>query len=278
MEPRKLKNIVILILLVTNLFLLGFMAVRAYQSARYQEGVLTDTIQILAASGITLDRSLLPEDGDLPRPRTLSRDQELEHTSAIAVVGEDATATTQGPALTVYTGQYGTIQFRSTGDVSAILDTQAYPLNGQSSVDHASAFLSAMGVDARPLTVTEDSDGNTVVTLRQYYEGIPVFSCQFSLTYQNGALVAMSGRRLTGAPAVDPDSAPLSVATLLLRFRAGILETGDVFNAIVAITPGYELTSTLGSGARLVPVLRVTTDAGTAYSLNVLTAQLTTVS
>ena len=61
MEWPKLKNIIILILLLVNGFLLVLVVGRELQVARYERSALTQAGQILAQNGISVEEDLLYE-------------------------------------------------------------------------------------------------------------------------------------------------------------------------------------------------------------------------
>lgn len=75
MEWRKLKNLIILILLVVNGFLLVLVAARSQEAAQYERSALEHTVQVLERGGIQVDLSALsPAVGLSP----LSVDRDLE--------------------------------------------------------------------------------------------------------------------------------------------------------------------------------------------------------
>ena len=55
MEWRKLKNLIILILLVVNGFLLVLVAARSQEAAQYERSALEQTVQVLERGGIQVD-------------------------------------------------------------------------------------------------------------------------------------------------------------------------------------------------------------------------------
>ena len=77
MEWRKLKDLIILILLVVNGFLLVLVWARRDESVSYERSALERTVQVLENSGIEVDLSACaPADG-LP-PLSVERDVERE--------------------------------------------------------------------------------------------------------------------------------------------------------------------------------------------------------
>ena len=60
MEWRKLKNLIILILLVVNGFLLVLVASRSRESAQYEHSALEHTVQVLERGGVFLRAGSFP--------------------------------------------------------------------------------------------------------------------------------------------------------------------------------------------------------------------------
>ncbi|MBE6037530.1 MAG: hypothetical protein E7223_08000 [Clostridiales bacterium] len=58
MDWARAKNIVIIALVITNLFLLGIYGGKMFLNARQEENLYEDTMRLLEARGITLDAEL----------------------------------------------------------------------------------------------------------------------------------------------------------------------------------------------------------------------------
>lgn len=267
METSKLKNIVLLILLVTNLLLLLLLGTQRFQRHKSEAQALDAAIELLEEKGIAVDAGLLPRK-NFPSPLTVEPNAAQEQDVFTALLGENATLTQRG-LVSYYAGAKGTAELRGDGTFYLSLLPGAYPAGEAGPERHALELMESLGFQA---TVTS-YDGQSV-TLLQSQDGRPVFSCQAQAVYQDGSLVSVSGHRLPGSavPSADP-SDPLSLATLLTRFRSGIIESGDACGAILEAAQGYLLVSASGGEARLVPVLRVVTDANTYY-VNALTGEL----
>ena len=61
MVKSKVKNIIILILLLLNVCLLMLIVGQRLQSARYEEETMRRTLEALALNGIAVEREILPE-------------------------------------------------------------------------------------------------------------------------------------------------------------------------------------------------------------------------
>ncbi len=267
MERAKLKNIILTILVITNVLLLGLTLFQQAQSRRYRQQTLQDAVELLAQRGIAAQAEDMP-DRDFPPPQLLEEDAQEELARFAALLGQDAVRAQRG-LVSLYTGSQGSAEVRENGAFSVELAPGAYPLSdGQDLAQHAAAVLERLGFHAR-ITAVEDSAVTAVETLG----GVPVFSCTALLLYDQGELRAISGVRLTGTPAPDPQAEEcLSTATLLVRFRAGIITSGDACAAIRSATQGYILAADANRTLRLTPVLRLETDTN-LYLLNAITGE-----
>ena len=137
---------------------------------------------------------------------------------------------------------------------------------------HALTTLEQVGLTG-VLVSREENGGQVTLTLRQTWQGLPVYSCQITLEYADGFLKSIAGQRLMGTPQPSGGKSELiSVPTALLRVLNGINDLGDICNEITAMTPGYLLVPS-ADATRLIPMWYVTTDTG-VYSLNALTGVL----
>lgn len=267
MERSKLKNIILAILVITNVLLLGLMITQRMESRHYRQQALLDVVELLDRQGISVQVEDLPRQ-DFPPPQVLERDAQEELAAFSALLGQDAVYAQRG-MVSLYTGSLGSAEVRDDGGFSVELAPGAYPLNGQDMEQHGLAVLSLMGFSGQ-ITAVEDNALSAVETLK----GVPIFSCGVLLRYEGGDLRSISGTRLVGAPAKDLQAGgQLSTATLLVRFRAGIINSGDACTAILSATQGYILGADANRNLRLTPVLRLETDTN-LYILNALTGEL----
>lgn len=265
MEWPKLKNIMLIILLLVNLFLLVLLCYREGRSAQYFERTRENAIEILARNGIAVEENVLPQDASLA-PLSMERDKTAEAEAAAALLGP-VTESGQGGA-SVYTGEKGTARFSRTGAFSATLWENAYPLTaGQTVQENALSVLAQMEIDA--VVLSAETDGNkTVVTARQLWNGTPVFSCGITLVYENQTLVSIregKSTRLTGTPVRTDTEESQSAVTALMRFLEGINDLGDVCTELTGMTAGYVFTAGVSDPITLKPIWYITTDTGSYY-------------
>ena len=272
MEWSKLKNIIILILLAANLFLLVMAGVQERDSVQYQEQAIADALTVLERNGIRVAPEGIP--GQMPlKSMAVQRDRQLEANLAQALLG-DCTVTDLGGGRYSYASPMGSVEFRSNGNFSAVFP-KGIPFDGGAGEEetHALAMAAKIGLNGTMAERIRSADGGGLVTLYQTWQDIPVYSCRLTLQYQGGALCSMSGQRLMGQPQpTASEEELLSIPTVLMRTLNGINDLGDICSEIRVLTPGYQM-SNPAEGTRMEPVWYIVTDTG-AYQLNAITGIL----
>lgn len=259
LEWSKVKNIILLILLLVNVLLLGQTVGQERQSRQYRQEALDGAVEALRQQGYEVDMSALADERDLV-PLSAERDRESEERLAQALLGP--VSRTEDGVRTSYQGAGGSCWFRGDGSFSFIFELGTYPLSGGEAGSHGRKLLTGAGYPCEVTTVKEGEDA-VEVTLVQTWEGAPVFSCFVKLTYLDGVLTELEGIRLVGVPAREGEGEKLmDLPTALIRFMAGMREGGHVFTRIEDMTAGYQVTSA-GRRMSLRPVWQVVTDVDT---------------
>lgn len=270
MEWPRLKNIIILILLLANLFLLALVGVQERGTAKYQEQALSNTISVLDRNGIQVDLGGIPEKLEL-EVLSVERETEQESLLAKALLGQ-CEMTDLGAGRYAYESELGRAEFRSNGSFSVTLAAGAHTAAQGEELNHALALLEDAELAVSGAELTREDDKATVA-LCQTWKNVPVYSCRVSLQYEKGTLTSISGQRLMGTPRESVEKGELlDVPTALLRILNGINDLGDVCEMILSMEPGY-LLSAASDSAQLIPVWQVTTDTG-VYRLNAATGVL----
>lgn len=270
----KIKNIIILILLGTNLGLLFFSMGRAARNYQLQEKARTNAIAFLQEHGITLDEEMVPKSMTL-MPQLVSRDIEQERELAAVLLGENVSVQARGAEVYRYFNETGSVQFHSNGEFFAQFFTGAIPVGAQDPADHAREMLERMNIQGQLFsTLSNEEKGSETFTFQESWEGVPLLNCQTSLEYQEGCLVSItSGRRPVGRMEEDTASSPITVPTALMKFYTGLNTLGDVCSQIKDITQAYTIGSAISDPVPMTPVWCINTDTG-SYQLDLLTGTL----
>ena len=95
MPWSKLKNMILVILIITNLCLLAIVAIPALQSRKLLEQTREQAIQLLRDRGVQVDGGIVPRSIDLAA-QVAERDLEREERAAAALLGGAVTAEARG--------------------------------------------------------------------------------------------------------------------------------------------------------------------------------------
>lgn len=272
MEWSKLKNIIILILLAANLFLLAMAGIQQRDSVQYQEQAVQDVLTVLERNGIAVAPEVIPEQMSLSS-MTVQRDRELETALAHALLG-DCTVLDLGGGRYSYESFVGSAEFRSNGNFNITFPTGLELADdAQEETAHALSFTAGIGLSGTVAEQIRSDDGGVNVVLYQTWQGIPVYSCRITLEYRERALWSVSGQRLMGEPqSTGMQEELISIPTVLMRGLNGINDLGDICSEITRLTPGYQMSNPT-EGTRMEPVWYIVTDTG-AYLINAITGVL----
>lgn len=271
MEGSKIKNIVIIILLLLNGFLLILSGSRRLGDTQSRDRARTGAMDVIRASGVVLEDSAVPRNMEL-QPMRADRDMERERAIAQALLGENLIREHRGSEVYRYENTAGSIQFHSTGEFSARFEHGDFTLEELDPGSHAAAVAARLDCTAELLYSTVTA-GTGTVTLMQVLDGVPVLECRITAQYEQGELTGLRGMRLPGQTRQLSGESPVSVATALMRLYNGLKEMGDVYSRIETIRQGYSMAVERSGSVLLTPVWVVHTDTGD-YLLDTMTGQL----
>lgn len=257
MDRYLLKNIIIIILLLVNGFLLGSLGMRVTSERSAQRQTEAHLSALFAADGITLEETAITRE-DPPVSRALSTDSAQQREAAVFFLGENLLHDDQGGICT-YTGSNGIARFRSGG---------SFEIEGKLAVSDVEklcgSFCEAFSFAAPVFVLDESGSGTGTAVCR--YEDLPVFNCVLTFTLNRGILNCVSGTLLPAESAVLPEERePLSGIAALTAFQKARRESGAVVSAVSDLYPCYELGTASTAGLTLTPCWCVVTDTSRYY-------------
>lgn len=263
MKTSRLKNIVIVILLLVNAFLLVLLlSRRAEQRAAYDRSV-EQLVTLFDASGITLEPAVLPQD-DALLSSALDRDLERETAFAAALLGT-VSVSDSGGGVCLYSGEYGLCSIRAGGAVEGSVSRP---------VEDPDLFcrdlFKSFGYER---TVTQLTDGSGSVTGVRTTGSSPVFNAALTLSFSGGRLISVSGVFLSSL-SKGRSGDGVDAVTALVRFLDYRTASGLVCTEILSVESGYLLQSSAPAPLRLLPVWRIVTDVNNYY-VNYKTGEIT---
>lgn len=256
MERFRLKNIIILILVLMNGFLLASVAQRRAAEQDAFRRTAEQLVALFQADGMELDSRAISRDSP-PDGVALARDTELEKKAAAFLLGASPTATDQGGGIVHYAGAAGEAFFRAGGGFEA-----SGVFAEEDPEDFCRDFCRTFSYEVPAMEL--DDSGSGVFSATARFGGLPVFNCTISFTVQQGAVTAVSGTLLPKSGAAAPGGQPLSAAGALGAFQRMRRENVAVVSTVTDTRPCYEL-QTSGGAMSLAPVWQIVTDTEDYY-------------
>ena len=268
MDRYRLKNIIIIILLLVNSFLLGVLSMRQTSANASHRQKAEQLVALFAADGMTLRAEDIPAKA-APAGQSLVRNMDREREVAAFFLGNNPVQTDQGGELYSYTGTAGgAAQFRAGGSFDI-----ACALSGVDGAGLVREFCQKFSYSEPVFTL--DSDGSGTAAAVCLCKKLPVPNCTVTFTLDRGTLLAVSGILLPEKGTdVSAGQEPLSAAAALTAFQKMRRERQAAVSSITEITPCYELQSTTSTAMSLVPAWCITADTG-KYYVNCISNEVT---
>ena len=254
MQWDKVKNVLIVILLAVNLFLLGNLGVQYYQRVS-RAAELNDYVRtLLAERGVTLAEGFrLPADKTLP-PLTLDRSRADEERVAGAMLGADLQRTEREDGTVLFESELGQVAWNGDGTVQGeTRDSRGAPESEKQAERRLNAYIREWGLLDKGDSITF---AQGVATLTGPVAGLPVHNRLLQLRY-DGETVSLSGFWSFGTPYTTARETVVTCAAAdaLLAFAASAPDIGEIRE----MTVGYRLQQDSGRRLQLTPTWKIRT-------------------
>ncbi len=256
MDRAKLKNVVILILLLTNLCLLASLAQRLAQEHSARERMAAELTELLSSEGVRLTAEV---PAGLPPPsKVLTRDVAADRHVASSLLGEGMVETDEGGGILAFSSALGSGQFRAGGRFEI-----AGRLTKTDPVAVCRTFCHAFGYGDLSL---EPSGGGQRGSAIQYFDGYPVVNAAIEFLIEDDCLISVSGVHLpSGGSGAGPASTGMTAATALSKFLEARRSGGAVVSEVTDLYLCYEAQNSPAAPISLTAAWCVVTDAGKYY-------------
>ena len=272
MNTARLKNIVILILLLANAFLLVLLFSRRAEENSAHERSVAQLTALFTADGIAFDSAVL--DG-LPASVLSvqpSRDLAAEQALAEGIIGSVTSIDSGGGIYRYYSSDglnSGSCLIRSGGALEAVVSR---------TVGEPTEFCADLCAPLGYRTFEILNDGaRTVVTATRAVDGLDVYNASLTFTFSGSTLTTVVGTYLPPIDTSESGKTVLDAVTALVRFLDYRNASGAVCTEITWLSAGYLMQSTTSVPFQLVPVLRVDTDVY-SYYVNIISGEVSRVS
>ncbi len=265
MKTSRLKDIVIAILALVNVFLLALLVARTAQERAAWNRTAAELTTLYADCGVALPASLIPRETPRLAAADPARDRSAEAAFAATILG-DCEAEDVGGGIYRYRGARGVCLFRASGSLEATLER---PIASREAFTES--LFAAYGYAALYSDVQSDGTG-TVTAVRMTPDGM-VFNARLLLRFYRGSLISVAGAFV---PTVEAGGGGdcLDGVTALVRFLDYSRGSGEVCTAVTDVRAGYLLQSTASAAQRLIPAWCIATDVN-RYYVNMSTGEVT---
>lgn len=264
MPVSKLKNLILLILLLCNLALLCLLVPRKLEQRQEAQQLYNSLSTLCQTQNVRLDPERIPQTITLYSlelaEQTLAEYDALQALADKEITYADGTVEASGVQLGHWNN--GTLKLK---------------LSDQKPVSNlrraAKKELDRMSFQYDQVPQPERrSPGTYTLRAGQTILGVPVFSRGLTLTYLNSCLTEVSGDYFAGTLTKTGNRACMSASDAIVSFLSARVDLGWVGSSVTAVEQGY-LPSVSSGSVRLNPVWKLTTDTGSFY-VNGITAEV----
>ena len=257
MDRYILKNIIIIILVLVNGFLLGSLLSHQRAQRSAQDEAESHITELFAADGIALANGAISHQSP-PAALTLTRDTTLQQKVAAFFLGQNL----------VQEDQSGTASFVSNKGVARFRSGGTFEIEGKLALSDGEKlcekFCKTFSFEPPVFALDETGTGSAVSVCS--YEDLPVFNCTVTFTLNKGILTRVSGTLLpAGSAAAQESQKPLSAMAALTEFQKARRENDAVVSAVTDMQLCYELQSSSTAVLSLTPCWQISTDTLVYY-------------
>lgn len=272
MDTSKIKNYIIVLLVLVNVFLLGLNGVQASREATVRQAATKELIALYESQGISLPRGIDIFEA-APVGYVLTRDLTLEKKMVESVLGRCNTAEQSGN-IYVYAGANGQASFRGTGDFEMLLNHNTVEAS-RGKLRAAEDVLKKMGITYVAYG-EEIRDGEQyALTFNCEYRNGEVYNAQIRFLFSGDNLMMVSGKRIFDTRTSASETQSLDLGTALVGYLNEAAKQGYISTKVTGVSSGYTLSVNISGESVLNPVWRIETDTG-SYMMNAVTGRFET--
>ena len=275
MDSVKVKNFIILVLVIVDLALLVLVVRDAARGSEQRKEAIEGAREVLLSHGISVS-----EDADLGEREgssySVSRSDETERLAAEAIFGE-VEVIDRGGGIVMYSAVSGEVTFRGAGG----LEMQYYGISAPETDEPEKLELEmsrTLGAEAYSEDISSVTEGETTtVSVGCSWMGSRIVNCELNYTFKGGKLLYVSGSRPLGESSSERLEEIIDVPTVLMRFIELTQQQGHVCSMLEELELCYLYSGTASGGGSLSPVWQLRTDTGYFY-INAITGKEESVS
>ena len=259
MDSIKVKNFIILVLVIVNTVLLAVILTDSARGTELRREAVEGAVQLLSEYGISVSDDAQLGERSLS-VYTVTRSEESERATAEALLGE-VSMTDRGGGIMYYSSPMGEMTFRATGGITAPKSDDPE----KTALEMAKKLGVTVQNSEDSVSVSVKEDDSTVVEVCCSFMGAQVVNCRLSFTFKYGKLLSLSGTRPLSEVTSESMTNVIDVPTVLMRFIELTQEKGHVCSVLEQLELCFLQSSSASGGGSLSPVWRISTDTGDFY-------------
>jgi len=261
MDRFKMKNFILIVLVLVNFFLLTIVVSNGTETRRLRIQREESLRSIFLHNGISIDKNIDLNISPLPE-LNLVRSLSAEEEAVSSLIGK-CVAQDLGGSIIYYEGPKGSARFRGTAEFELMFEPDAI-YEGSSPAVTAADAVKRLGFKSIPdRTEVAENEVDCMVSLALSYKGRPVFNGRIYCYFLTDSLITVDGRayfsqvKSKGSTDGYPDA-----CTILMRFLEYLRAQELACGSIDGLEAGYFAESAVVGECVMRPVWRVSTDIG----------------
>ncbi len=257
MQWDKVKNVLIVILLAVDLFLLCNFGIKMVQAHLRTDRLEDDLRSLLNGYGYTLPDSFeLPADESI-LPLMLDRSRASEEAMAEKMLGGDVSRTEQEDGAVRFESTQGALEWSADGTVNGACAIDKAPSTSNQARRRARKLIESWGL-ADDTTSYKTSGLSVTVSGKIAHQ--PVHNRQLVLTFSTDGTLTVSGRWSFGIPyaTARENSVSCAAADALLSFASDTPKE----ESIETMVAGYRMEADSSKRLQLTPTWKIVTSDG----------------
>lgn len=273
MEWPRVKNILIVLLVIVNVFLFIAYANSAMRDSRVEKETREHVTSVLEKRGFSMNPELIPQKGTVLYPARAARDTEGELQIAQMLLGE-TTSDRLGSGTVRYQSEKGEVRFRSGSffEITLLDCEQVQNTDSMREFVRDIAKKLEMQINSQEIPVEEEAESYRA-SIVQTIIGVPIYNCRLSIWVLPDHSAKITGRMIPDQITILRGQEPYAISGLLLNLIEELNVQGITSGTIEELSPGYRIGTSAGSGQSgtvyAIPIWKIRV-SGTEYYMNAM--------
>ncbi len=265
MEWPRVKNILIVLLAIVNVFLFSVYITSTIKDARSVEETIQNTVEVLNKRGFSIEANQIPRKGSVLYPISSERSYDNEEKIAKRFIGKWQKEDVSG-GTTVYKSEAGEVRFKADGSFEITLKSISMP-SDEKELAHSIAKL--LDITISDEVQIQYNDKLIHIASMQTYLEIPVYNCRINIDVMSDASAKIYGRIMGGKHTVLRGNPPQDITGLLVNLIEVLDNSGKTGGRIETISGGFHISPGANSAHNeilyAVPIWEITVDGSDIY-------------